>query len=180
MRARKRTEMKDKIKTEKFPVNLFCSLMLLAFIPFIYTLIRTNLIANSPSTDGLNIAGHIEWFDLINETIQAFLIVPLYALLNKCVQDREKLKVRIFQSFLTVNVIYVFFSAIIFAYCNHIVSTMVFDHIDEVTVYLRLETIGFIAANIVSFVNVLFVVLREKLVTVSFQFDRTSGGYQSF
>lgn len=124
--------------------------------------------------------GPYEWFDLINETIQAFLIVPLYALLNKCVQDREKLKVRIFQSFLTVNVIYVFFSAIIFAYCNHIVSTMVFDHIDEVTVYLRLETIGFIAANIVSFVNVLFVVLREKLVTVSFQFDRTSGGYQTF
>ena len=56
-------------KTEKFPVNLFCSLMLLSFIPFLYTLVRTNLIVNSPSTDGLGIAGHIEWFDLINEAI---------------------------------------------------------------------------------------------------------------
>lgn len=54
-----------------FPMNLFCSLMLLSFIPFLYTLVRTNLIANSPITDGLGIAGHIEWFDLINETIQA-------------------------------------------------------------------------------------------------------------
>lgn len=150
-------------KTEKFPVNLFCSLMLLAFIPFIYTLVRTNLIVNSPSTDGLNIAGHIEWFDLINETTQAFLIVPLYALLNKCMQDAGKFKERIFQSFLIVNVIYILFSAVIFIYCNYIVSTMVFDHLREVTGYLRLETIGFIIANIVCFANVLFVVLEKPL-----------------
>lgn len=154
-------EMEDRAKAEKFPVSLFCSLMLLAFIPFIYTLVRTNLIVNSPSTDGLNIAGHIEWFDLINETIQAFLIVPLYALFNRCMQDTEKFRERIFQSFLVVNAIYILFSAVVFIYCNHIVSTMVFDRIQEVTGYLRLETIGFVIANIVSFVNVLFVVLEK-------------------
>ena len=87
-------------KVYRFPVNLFCSLMLLSFIPFLYTVVRTNLIANIPLTDGLGIAGHIEWFDLINETIQAFLIVPLYALLNHCMKDMRKLKERIFQSFL--------------------------------------------------------------------------------
>lgn len=154
-------EMEDRAKAEKFPVSLFCSLILLAFIPFIYTLVRTNLIVNSPSTDGLNIAGHIEWFDLINETIQAFLIVPLYALFNRCMQDTEKFRERIFQSFLVVNAIYILFSAVVFIYCNHIVSTMVFDRIQEVTGYLRLETIGFVIANIVSFVNVLFVVLEK-------------------
>lgn len=93
-------------KTGKFPLNLFCSLMLLSFIPFVYTLVRTNLIVNIPLTDGLGIAGHIEWFDLINETIQSFLIVPLFALLNKCMQDKLKFRERIFQSFLIVNVIY--------------------------------------------------------------------------
>ena len=54
-------------KNTKFPINLFCSLMLLSFIPFLYTLVRTNLIANSPSIDGLGIAGHIEWFDRSEE-----------------------------------------------------------------------------------------------------------------
>ena len=96
-------------KTAKFPINLFCSLMLLSFIPFLYTLVRTSLIASSPSTDGLGIAGHIEWFDLINETIQAFLIVPLYALYNRCMQDTEQFKERIFQTFLIANVIYIVF-----------------------------------------------------------------------
>ena len=50
----------DRDKNEssaRFPVNLFCSLMLLSFIPFLYTLVRTNLIANGPVTDGLGIAG---------------------------------------------------------------------------------------------------------------------------
>lgn len=150
-------------KTMKFPINLFCSLMLLGFVPFLYTLVRTNLIVNSPSVDGLGLAGHMEWFDLINETVQAFLIVPLFALFNKCMQDRQKFKERIFQSFMAVNVIYILFSIVILIYCSDIVSTMVPGRMDEVVGYLRLETVGFIIANIVSFVNVLFVVLEKPL-----------------
>lgn len=150
-------------KPEKFPLNLFCSLMILGFIPFLYTSVRTNLIANSSVTKGLEIAGHMEWFDLINETIQAFLIVPLYALFNKCVHDREKFKERIFQSFLIVSVIYILFSIFVYVHCKRIVSTMVFDRIEEVTGYLRLETVGFIIANAVCFVNVLFVVLGKSV-----------------
>lgn len=92
-----------------FPISLFCSLMLLNVIPFVYTLVRTNLIVNSFVADGLNIAGHIEWYDLMNETLQAFLIMPLYAVLNKCIWDIKKFKERIFQSFLAVNTIYILF-----------------------------------------------------------------------
>lgn len=160
-------------KAGKFPVNLFCSLMLLSFIPFIYTLVRTNLIADYPMTDGLGIAGHIEWFDLINETIQAFLIVPLYALLNKCMEDAGKFRQRIFQSFLIVNVIYLVFSIIILIYCQSVVSSMVQDHVQEVTGYLELETVGFIIANVVSFVNVLFVVLEKPFYIYAMAIFRT-------
>lgn len=156
------TEMDLDKRRSRFPVNLYCSLMLLSFIPFVYTLVRTNLIVNSPTTDGLGIAGHMEWFDLINETIQAFLIVPLYALLNGCIKDKEKFSGRILQTFLIVNVVYILFSVAVYARCNAIVLSMVSDRTYEVTRYLRLETIGFIVANVVSFVNVLFVVLEKS------------------
>lgn len=148
-------------KSIPFSINLFFSLILLSFIPFIDTLVRTNLITNIPQTDGLGIAGHMEWFDLINETVQAFLIVPLYALFHKCIQDSEKFKKRIFQSFLIVNIIYILFSFIVLMSCNSIVSAMTSDRIAEVTEYLRLETAGFIIGNIVCFVNILFVVLEK-------------------
>ncbi len=144
-----------------FPINLFCSLMLLGIIPFLYMLVRTNLIADIPSTDGFGIAGHMEWFDLINETIQAFLIVPLYALFNRCIQDRKKFRKQIFQSFMVVHVIYLLFAVLILIRCSSIVSAMVSEHLPEVTRYLQLETVGFILANMVSFVNVLFVVLEK-------------------
>ncbi len=150
-------------KDKKFPVNLFCSLMLLSFIPFMNTLVRTNLLVNIPQTDGLGIAGHIEWFDLMNETIQAFLVVPLYALLNRCIKDTGKFKERIFQSFCIVNGIYLLFAVIIFIRCSSIVSAMVYDHVSEVTEYLKLETIGFMIANAVCFANVLFVVMEKTL-----------------
>lgn len=158
---RKEKIMEKNESGSRFPANLFCSLLLLGFVPFLYTLVRTNLIADSPSTDGLGIAGHIEWFDLINETIQAFLIVPLYALLKQCMEDRDRLKERIFQTFLIVNVIYILFSVFILVYCSQIVSAMATDQIGEVTGYLKLETMGFIIGNVVSFVNVLFVVLEK-------------------
>ena len=148
-------------KDAGFPINLYFSLMLLSFIPFIYTLVRTNLIADVPLPDGLGIAGHIEWFDLINETIQAFLIVPLFGLFNKCVQGTRDFKERAFQLFLIANGIYILFSAIIFVRCKFIVSVMTADQTYEVTKYLQLETIGFIVANAVSFANVLFVVLGK-------------------
>lgn len=156
----------QKIYDEKpniFSGRLFCSLMMLQLVPFLYTLIRTNLIADLPITDGLGIAGHIEWFDLINETIQAFLIVPLYALFHPCMSDRQAFKTRIFQSFLIVNTIYILFSVIVLFRCNHIVSIMVCGHRTEITQYLKLETIGFILGNAVSFVHVLFVVLEKPL-----------------
>ena len=153
----------SKSERAAFPIHLFCSLMLLNLIPFVYTLLRTNLIVNSSMPDGLGIAGHIEWFDLINESLQAFLIIPLYALLNKCMRDTKKFKERIFQSFLAVNTVYILFSILIFKYCRQIVLAMAFDRISEVTRYLELETIGFIIANVVSFINILFVILGKPL-----------------
>ena len=133
----------SKSERAAFPIHLFCSLMLLNLIPFVYTLLRTNLIVNSSMPDGLGIAGHIEWFDLINESLLAFLIIPLYALLNKCMRDTKKFKERIFQSFLAVNTVYILFSILIFKYCRQIVLAMAFDRISEVTrktaVYLWID-----------------------------------------
>lgn len=148
-------------RTRNFPFNLYCSLLLLSLVPFLYTLVRTNLISNFPATDGLGIAGHIEWFDLINETIQAFLIVPLFALFNRCMEEGKDFGKRIFQAFVLSNGVYVFFSVIVLFYCNELTAAMGVEQLREVSLYLRLETIGFIIGNLVSFCNVLLVVLDK-------------------
>jgi hypothetical protein len=58
-------------------------------------------------------------------------------------RNREKLRERVFQPFLVVNVIYIVFAAIVLICCRTIVSAMVLEQVTEVARYLALETIGF-------------------------------------
>lgn len=68
-------------------LKLFFALLGWLILPTIYTTVRT---AVAGKTGGnLDIFGSMEWFDLIDETIQAFLLTPLYFLL-KDVGKRKK------------------------------------------------------------------------------------------
>lgn len=60
---------------------------LLALFPAVYQTVKTLLISAGNQEETFRIIGQMEWFDLINETLQAFLIVPLYSILNKIVQE---------------------------------------------------------------------------------------------
>lgn len=139
-------------------ISLFLSLCFLFIIPFLHQCVRTSLISDLPNTDGLGIAGHIEWFDLINETIQAFLIVPLYHLFNTVKDEPDVLKRRIHCSFAVSTVLYAAFSVVCFALCSTITQFMTGNSRTEIISYLRLETIEFIAGHISSFAVVVFVV----------------------
>ena len=76
--------MKEKLfGLKKFNWRLWIALCLLSLIPAIYQTIKTFLISYNGETGVFDIIGQMEWFDLINETLQAFLIVPLYSILNK-------------------------------------------------------------------------------------------------
>lgn len=150
--------MKNPSFERRSRIYLFLSLCLLLIIPFLHQCVRTGLISDVPDTDGLGIAGHIEWFDLINETIQAFLIVPLYHLLNTVKGEPGVLKRRIHCGFAVSTALYAVFSIVCFALCSNITQFMTGDTRAEIISYLRLETIAFIAGHISSFAVVVFVV----------------------
>lgn len=154
-------------------IYLFLSLCLFLVIPFLHQCVRTSLISDIPDTDGLGIAGHIEWFDLINETIQAFLIVPLYHLLNEVKGEPGVLKQRIRGSFAVSTALYTIFSIICFVLCSNITQFMTGGMRAEIISYLRLETIAFIAGHISSFAVVVFVVAGKPSYIVALTIGRT-------
>ena len=83
--------MKKKISDFKiFNWRLWIALCALALIPAVYQTIKTFLISANGQAEVFNIIGQMEWFDLINETLQAFLIVPLYSILNKILKNRKE------------------------------------------------------------------------------------------
>lgn len=74
-------------KGRKNTLLLYLSLVGWMMIPTIYTTVRTAVAGSTGSS--LDILGSLEWFDLIDETITAFLVVPLYYLL-KSKEERKR------------------------------------------------------------------------------------------
>ena len=134
---------------------LFLALMVFAFVPSVNQLIVDHLISGLEN-NLLNIAGQIEWFDLLDETLLAFLIVPLYFVFNKVANDDNALRSRIMQTLIAGFVLYLIVSVSIYFYANSLSSYM--NAPDGSVEYLRLETIGFVMGFISSFMYVVFVI----------------------
>ena len=133
---------------------LLCTMIVLAFIPSINQLIVDRLVVGS-GEEVLNIAGQIEWFDLFNETILAFLTVPMYFVLNKAKNDDE-LSSRINTTVILGMIAYSLISLVIYIYASSLTAYM--EAPDESVIYLRLETIGFVIGFIFSYMYIVFII----------------------
>lgn len=146
-----------------FKWTLWLSICFLALIPAIYQTIRTSLI--SSFVNDFDIIGQMEWYDLIDEVLKAFLIVPIYSILNKIIRnDQTKASHYIFKMMIIVFFLYFLFNIGIFIYGKWIISFMNPNNtnISAITTYLELETIAFMIGIIPTFFNVVFVVSNKS------------------
>ena len=123
---------------KSFNWRLWLSLCALAFIPAIYQTVKTFLISAGGQADVFDIIGQMEWFDLINETLQAFLIVPLYSVLNKIFKNRkDDFAGAAFKTGLCAFLLYMLFSVGVLLYGSVLIGAMNPGEID-MTVALSL------------------------------------------
>ena len=155
---------------KSFHWRLWLSLCALALIPAVYQTVKTFLISAGGQDGTFDIIGQMEWFDLINETLQAFLIVPLYSVLNRIFKNhREEFAGATFKTGLCASVLYTLFSVGVLIYGSTLIGAMSPGEIDiaVTSTYLRLETLAFMMGIIVSFANVVFVVIgKDKNVYI--------------
>jgi Na+-driven multidrug efflux pump len=147
----------------KGEIALFLTIMALAFVPSINDVIIVRLVAGK---DIINVLGQIEWFDTINETMLAFLVMPLYYLLNHIKNDHKELRNRISQLSMIGFAIYLIFSIIILVYASTIADSM--SAPQESVRYLQLETIGFVIGFVVSLLMVVFVIIGKGIYVTYF------------
>lgn len=155
---------------KNFNFRLWIALCSLALIPAIYQTVNTFLISSTGQSGALDIIGQMEWFDFINETLQAFLIVPLYSVLNKAFKKENGNFAEItFKTLIISFALYTLFSVGVLIYGTHLISVMdpTGTDIASVSAYLRLETVAFMTGIAVSFTNVVFVVIgKDKNVYI--------------
>ena len=158
--------IKKIMKSERFSKAeylLLLSLIAFTFIPSINQLIIDRFITDIGG-EVLEIAGQIEWFDLFNETILAFLTVPLYFVFNRAKNDAE-FSSRINTTFVIGFVLYALISIVIYFYASTLTAYM--NAPAESVNYLCMETIGFVIGFISSYLFVVFVVRGKKEIFVS-------------
>lgn len=169
--------MRKKLSELKnFHWRLWLALCALALIPAVYQTVKTFLLSSAGQDGVFDIIGQMEWFDLINETLQAFLIVPLYAVLNRCFKKgREEFAQAVFKTGLLASGLYALFSVGVLVYGSVLIGAMNPAEIDlaATAVYLRLETVAFMLGIAVSFVGVVFVVIGKGKNVYAFLGVRT-------
>ncbi|MDE6700017.1 MAG: hypothetical protein K2K10_03245, partial [Acetatifactor sp.] len=132
---------------KKSDIKTFLSLCLWMLVPFVYLLIRMNIV--SVNNVDINILGQMEWFDLIDEIITTAFITPLYYLLK----DKDSRKNGF--SFIVSFGVYFLFTVIISLYIGNISAFMNAEYAKE---YLLLQSVSMLIAFIGVFVNLLFLI----------------------
>lgn len=152
-----------------FDWKMYLALCLLALVPAIYQTVVTKLITSFTSPGSLDIVGQMEWFDLIDETICAFLIVPMYSVLSKAYKRDDFNKV-VFKLGIIVVGLYALFSLGTFFYGIHLVNYMNPNEIDIAAAYryLSLETIAFMIGIVFSYASVVFLVIDKSRYMYAF------------
>ncbi|WP_300367905.1 hypothetical protein [Brachyspira sp.] len=143
-----------------FNYKLYFSLISLSLFPALYQTIRTMIVSISFDSSVFNIIVHLEWFDLINEILLAFLHIPLYAIFNRVINNNEENFSKItFKVFLSGFILYSIFSMIVYIISRNLIVFMSVSEadIDSVTKYLNLETIAFVIGFIITSVNIVIV-----------------------
>lgn len=158
-----------------FDWKMFVALCLLALVPAIYQTVVTKLITSSANPGTLDIVGQMEWFDLIDETICAFLIVPMYSVLSKA-HKRDDFNIVVFKLGIIAVGLYLLFSLGTFFYGIYMVSYMNPNEINisDAYKYLSLETVAFMIGIIFSFANVVFLVIDKSRYMYAFLFTKVA------
>ena len=152
-----------------FDWKMYLALCLLALVPAIYQTVITKLITSFTNPGSLDIVGQMEWYDLIDETICAFLIIPMYSVLSKA-RKQENFNKSIFKLGIIVVGLYALFTIGTFFYGIPLVSFMNPSEIDIGAAYryLSLETVAFMIGIVYSYVSVVFLVIDKSRYKYAF------------
>ena len=136
--------------------KLYLALFITGLLPVLYVTVRFNFLGNLPGDWGYNIASQLQYINLMFEVLQEMLILPLFFIIGKTINDQLATKNKIKTGLIGLFIIFVAFSGIIGIFANWIVEAMAQNTslIDQTVSYIRFELIGLIFSNLVKFLMV--------------------------
>eukprot|EP00833_Pecoramyces_ruminatium_P018847 jgi/Orpsp1_1/1192879/evm.model.d7180000096613.1 len=155
-----------------FNLKMYIALMVLAFIPTIYTTVRIYFIGQLPSEYSYSIAGQLSWVNLLFEIIQEAIILPLFYFIGEAIHEIKELINRVKTGLLTSFIIYTLLAVAIIIFIHPLLDLMSVsaDIKEESATYIRIEVIANIFSTLVDFILVVLITISKEKYLYIFTF----------
>lgn len=143
--------------------RLWVAILATTLLPTVYQTVRIFFLGDMPSDSGINIASQLQWVNLFYEVVQEALILPLFFLLGKSVEDRAELSNKVRTGLVITGGIYLIVSVIIIACARPLIVFMQQDTaiVEQTVSYVRLETVAALFATLWRFMSVVLITLKK-------------------
>ncbi len=132
-------------------------------LPTVYQTVRIFFLGDMPSDSGINIASQLQWVNLFYEVVQEALILPLFFLLGKSLDDKKEFSNKVRTGLVVTGGIYLAVSVIIIACARPLIVFMQQDIaiIEQTVTYVRMETVAALFSTLWRFMSVVLVTLKR-------------------
>lgn len=153
-----------------FNFRLYGTLILISFLPVVYSTVRIYFLGNLPDDWGFNIASQLAWVDIFYEVVQEGLILPLFYLIGKVLHDRGELSNRVRTGMISAFLVFLAMSILVFTFVSPLLSFMgqKQEIIVQTAQYIRLEAIAIQVSVLFRFISIVLIMLKRngKLLTL--------------
>ncbi|MCI9519049.1 MAG: hypothetical protein HFK08_07320 [Clostridia bacterium] len=124
--------------------RLWFAILATMLLPTVYQTVRIFFLGDMPSDSGINIASQLQWVNLFYEVVQEALILPLFFLLGKSLDDKKEFSNKVRTGLVVTGGIYLAVSVIIIACARPLIVFMQQDIaiIEQTVTYVRMETVA--------------------------------------
>lgn len=143
--------------------RLWFAILATMLLPTVYQTVRIYFLGDMPSDWGVNIASQLSWVNLLYEVVQEAMILPLFFLLGKSLQNREEFANKVRTGLSVTAIVYLIISVIIVACARPLVIFMAQNGelIDATVTYIRLETLAALFSTLWRFMMLVLVTVKK-------------------
>ena len=143
--------------------RLWCAIFTTMLLPTVYQTVRIFFLGDMPSDSGINIASQLQWVNLFYEVVQEALILPLFFLLGKSIDNRDEFANKVRTGLIVTAIIYAMVSVIVMLCARPLVVLMAQDTAlsDATVTYVRLETVAALFSTLWRFMMTVLVTLKK-------------------
>lgn len=149
--------------------RLYFALLVMGFVPTIYTTVRVYFLGQLPGDWSYSIAGQLSWVNLLYEIIDEAIILPLFFMLGAADKSKDMFINRVKTGFITSGIIYALLSSIVILFARPLLNLMAADAsiLEQSALYIRIEAFANIFGILYRFMLVVLLAIgKEKFIYI--------------